>query len=106
MTTHYAHMVGADNHEINQEQALQTFTPVTVETHDDNKDEYRGPHLHFHVPPQATQPIVQNLNQRVQIPPSYPRVFFVVASPFVYLGAPYAPYGGHYGQTAIHIVNS
>lgn len=65
MTTHSLQMVGADNYEINLERALQTFIPVTVETPDNNKDEYKGPCLNFHVPPQATQLTVQNLNQGV-----------------------------------------
>ncbi|XP_050916461.1 uncharacterized protein LOC127131593 [Lathyrus oleraceus] len=71
--------------------ALQTSAPIIVETPNDNEDEYIGPTLHFCLPPRATQPAVRNLNQGVQIPPTYPGASSFVAPPFVYPGAPYAP---------------
>lgn len=97
-------MVDTDNHEINPVQTHQTSMPVTAETLDDNKPEYRGSHFHFHVPSQDAQHTVQNLNQGVQMPPPYPGAPFVVAPPLVYLGEPYAPYEGQYGHTVGQIV--
>lgn len=105
MTTHSSQMVDVDNHEINPEQALHTFALVAIKTANDNEDEYIGHHLHFHVPPQATQPTVQKLNQGLQIPPPYPRAYSAVAPPLIYNGAPYALCGGQYGQTVGQIVN-
>lgn len=98
-------MVNVDNREINPEQALQTSAPVIVETPDGNEDEYRGPSLHFHLPPRATQPTVQNVNQGVQIPPHYHGVSSVVAPLFVYPRAPYALYQSQYGYTVGQMVN-
>ncbi|XP_050908999.1 uncharacterized protein LOC127122752 [Lathyrus oleraceus] len=40
-----------------------------------------------------------NLNQGVQIPPPHPGTSPVIAPPFVYPGAPYAPHQNQYGQT-------
>lgn len=105
MTTHSPQMVNTENREINPEQVLQTSVLVIVKTLNDNEDEYRGPTLHFRLPPRATQPTTQNLNQGVQIPPSHPRASSVVAPPFVYPGAPYAPYQNLYGQTVGQMVN-
>lgn len=75
-----------------QKRTLQTFAQVIVETPNDYEDEYKGPSLHFRLPPRVTQPTVQNLNQGVQIPPPYPRASSTVAPLFMYPGAPYAPY--------------
>lgn len=58
-------MVNVDKREINPKKVLQTSALVIVETPNDNDDEYRGPTLHFRLPPRATQPTVQNLNQGV-----------------------------------------
>ena len=105
MTTHSPQMVNIDNREINPEQVLQTSAPMIVETPNNNEDEYQSPTLHFRLPPRATQPTVQNLNQDVQIPPPHPGASSVVASPFVYHGAPYAPYQNQYVQTVGQMVN-
>lgn len=78
---------------------------VTTETPNDKNDEYIGPRLHFNVPPQDAQPNVQNLNQGIQIPSSYPKKYFVVTPSLVYPGAPYAPYKGHYGEIVGEIFN-
>lgn len=105
MTHHSPQVVDADNHEIPQGQTLQTSMHVTAKTPDDNEPEYKCPRLHFHVPPQDAQPIVQNLNQGIQIPPPYPRAPSVVAPQLTYSMAPYAPYRDHYGQTVGQMVN-
>lgn len=97
MTTHSPQMVNIDNCEINREQALQTSASVIVETLNDNEDEYKGTTFHFRLPLRATQPIVQNLNQGVQIPHPHPGASFVVAPLFVHPGAPFAPYQNQYG---------
>ncbi|XP_050896201.1 uncharacterized protein LOC127102925 [Lathyrus oleraceus] len=65
----------------------------------------RGPTLHFRLPPRATQPTVQNLNQGVQIPPPHPGASSVVAPPFVYPGEPYAPHQNQYGQIVGQMIN-
>lgn len=73
MPTHISpQVIDADNHEIPQGQTRQNSVLVTVETLDDNEPEYSGPHIHFHIHPQATQPIVHNPYQVVQN--VYPRM--------------------------------
>lgn len=81
-------MVNVNDSEILPEQVLQNSAPVIVETPNDNEEEYIGPTLHFRLPPRATQPTVQNLNQGVQIHPPHLGEPSVVAPPFLYPGHP------------------
>lgn len=105
MTTLSPRMVNVGSREINLEQVLQIFAPMVIKTPNDNEDEYRGPTLHSRLPPRAAQHTVQNLNQGVQIHPPRPGASFVVAPPFVFLGAPYAPYQNQCGPTIGQMVN-
>lgn len=77
---------------------------VPIET-PDNKDEYRGPRLHFQVPSQAAQPA--NMNQFQAAPFGYPRetsVPMLTYAPnnhslyYVHTGAPQAPNAQAGGQ--------
>lgn len=62
ITHHSPQVVDVDNHEIPQGLTHHTSMLVITETSNDNKVEYIRPHLYFHVPPQATQPTIHNLN--------------------------------------------
>lgn len=61
MPTHHSlQVVNADNHEIPQGQTHQTSMSVNAEIPDDTDTKYRDPFLHFQIPPQTIQFVVQN----------------------------------------------
>lgn len=71
--------------------------------------EYKDPPSHVQVPPLVVQPATQHPKQgyHPEMPLAYPRASSstVVAPQYAYIGAPYVPFGVHYGHTPIQIVN-
>lgn len=88
---------------------MLSFTPAIVEVPVGKRFEYKGAPIHVQVTPHVVQPAMQYPNQGYHpgMSLAYPGASSstVVAPQYAYTGAPYTPFGVHYGQTPHQAIN-
>lgn len=88
---------------------MLSFTLATAEAPIEKRFEYKGPPIHVKIHSPMVQPAAQYPNQgyHPRILLAYPGASYptTVALQYAYAGAPYVPFGVHYGQTSHQIVN-